>query len=97
MFDELLFTEHKQFKDTRRSVNDFLLPKRVICLRRVMDVWHKSICQRSQNVARTLIARNTRHWLNGGNIVNSQCLCCGMVVSLIVSCGSDVAHFVLTL
>jgi hypothetical protein len=33
-----------------------ILPKRMICLRRVMDVWHKSIRQCSQDIARTLIA-----------------------------------------
>lgn len=72
----------------------------MICLRRVMDVWHKSIRQCSQDIAGTLIACNACHrrltW--GYYIVDGQSGCCRMVVSLIVivvSC-SNVAHLILT-
>jgi hypothetical protein len=69
----------------------------MICLRSVVDVWHKSIRQRPQDIATTLIACNTRHGrLTWGYIVNSQHRGCGMVVSLIVISRSNVAHLVLT-
>jgi hypothetical protein len=71
----------------------------MICLWRVMYVWHKSICQCSQDIVATLIARNTHHGrLTWGYIVNSQHGSCGMVVSccLIVISRSNIAHFVLT-
>lgn len=74
-----------------------ILPKRMICLWRVMDVWHKSICQCSQDIATTLIACNTHHGrLTWGYIVNSQRGGRGMVISLIVISRSNVAHLVLT-
>jgi hypothetical protein len=69
----------------------------MICLWRVMDVWHESIRQCSQDIATTLIACNTRHGrLTWGYIVNGQCGSRGMVVSLIVSSRSNIAHLVLT-
>lgn len=65
----------------------------------MMDVWHKSIRQCSQNIACTLIACNARHGrLTWGYIVNGQSGCYRMVVRLIVivvSC-SNVAHLILT-
>lgn len=78
------------------STEGDVLPKRMIRLWRMMDVWHKSICQRSQDVRRALIACDARHRLNGRYIVNSQCRCRGVVVRLIV-CRSNVAHLILTL
>lgn len=69
----------------------------MICLWRVMDVWHKSVRQCSQYIATTLIACNTRHGrLTRGYIVNGQCGGSRMVVSLIVISRSNIAHLVLT-
>lgn len=81
---------------SRQATAIVLLPKRMIGLRRMMDVWHKSIRQRPENVGRTLIARDSRHrWLTDGYIVNGQRWGGGVVVSLNVS-RSNVSHLVLT-
>jgi hypothetical protein len=81
----------------RHSSWKFFLPKRVIRLWRMMDVWHKSIRQRPQDVARTLIACDTRHRRAHRDIVHRQH---GRrrwvaVVRRIVG-RSNVAHLILT-
>lgn len=74
-----------------------VLPKRVICLWRMVNVWHESVRQRPQDIRRTLIACNTRHRLRDRDIVNGQRWGRGVVVSRLVIRCSNVAHFVLTL